>query len=107
MSRRKFHIRHGDKVVVTTGTWKDKVGEVLEIRDNGDVIVKGVNEKLTNLKRSKDAPKGGQIRKEFPVDISNLMLWDAELKKGVKTRIEGEGRAKKRVSIVNGKVVGE
>lgn len=108
MGKSRFHVKKGDKVVVISGDHKTNTPhEVLDVLDEGRVIVKDINVMTKNLKRTKEAPKGGQIKKEFPISISNVQLWDPESKKGVRTRIEGEGRAKKRVSVVSGKVVGE
>ena len=104
----KFHVKKGDKVVVISGSHKtDTPHEVLSVLQTGEVIVKDINVRLKNLRRTKDAPKGGQIRKEFPIAISNVALWDPEAKKAVRTRKEGTGRAKKRASVATGKVLGE
>jgi len=108
MSKNRFHVKKGDKVIVISGAQKTNTPhEVISVFENGKALVKDINVKLKNLKRTKDTPKGGQLRTEAPIDVSNLKLWDAEAKKGVRTRKEGTGRAKKRVSVVSTKVVGE
>ena len=38
--------------------------------------------------------------------ISNVQLWSASESKGVRTRFDGDGRAKRRVSVKTGAAVG-
>ncbi|MHC4076813.1 MAG: 50S ribosomal protein L24 [Planctomycetota bacterium] len=89
-TKRRPGIKRGDKVVVTTGIDKsDEPHEVLRvIADGGLVVVKGVNMRWKHLRRSQANPKGGRVRKEFPIDISNVMLYSEKAQKGVRTRLE-------------------
>jgi large subunit ribosomal protein L24 len=67
--QKKLHIKKGDSVMVITGESKGQKGRVLEVdRDKNRAIVEGVN--------MAKAPLGGIIKKEAPVNISNLMLID-------------------------------
>jgi large subunit ribosomal protein L24 len=69
-----MHIRTDDIVEVIAG--EDKVrGKVLRVlRDEGRVLVEGVNRVYRHIKRSQKNPQGGRLSKEMPVSISNVML---------------------------------
>jgi len=77
----KFNIKKGDNVVVITGEDKDlkkprKVKEV--ILEKGRVLVEGVNIVTKHTKPTSQNTKGGIIKVEAPIAISNVMLWDAK-----------------------------
>ena len=85
----KYNIRKGDSVVVIAGDDKDlkKPRKVLSvIVDKGRVVVEGVNIITRHSKPSAQNTKGGIIKKEAPIHISNVMLWDA--KTGAPTKIK-------------------
>ena len=92
----KYNIRKGDNVVVIAGDDKDLakprvVKEVLV--DDAKVIVEGVNIITKHSKPSAQNTKGGIIKKEAPIHISNVMLWDAAQKAGAKvTRVRKDGK---------------
>jgi large subunit ribosomal protein L24 len=95
----KFNIRKGDSVVVITGDDKDlskprTVKEVLV--DRSKVIVEGVNIVTKHSKPSAQNTKGGIIKIEAPIHISNVMLWDPAQKAGAKiTRVRKEGKTER------------
>jgi len=63
--------------MVITGESKGQKGRVLEVnRENERAIVEGVNMVSKHTKPNAKAPKGGILRKEAPIHISNLMLLD-------------------------------
>ena len=97
--RPKFNIRKGDSVVVITGEDKDlsKPRVVKEVLlDKAKVLVEGVNIVTKHTKPSAQNTKGGIIKKEAPIHISNVMLWDAAQKAGAKvTRVRKEGRTER------------
>lgn len=71
-----WRIRKGDRVVVTTGKDKGKIGEIAEVlRKNDKIVVKGVNF-LTKHQRPTATHGGGLIRKETPIHVSNVMIAD-------------------------------
>ena len=85
----KFNIRKGDNVVVISGDDKDLtkprvVRQVLV--DEAKVIVEGVNVVTRHTKPSAKNTKGGIVKVEAPIAISNVMLWDA--KSGAPTKIK-------------------
>lgn len=74
-------IRVGDVVEIVRGTRNrnpDKPatrGRVLSVdRTAGKVVVEGVNIRTRHLPRSQKHPQGGRLRREAPIDLSNVML---------------------------------
>lgn len=92
----KFNIRKGDNVVVITGDDKDlaKPRAVKKVLlEEGKIIVEGVNIITRHTKPSAQNTKGGIIKKEAPINISNVMLWDAKAKAPAKvTRVREDGK---------------
>ena len=96
----KYNIKRGDSVVVIAGDDKDltKPRQVLEvIIDKGRVVVEGVNIVTKHTKPSAQNTKGGIVRKEAPIAISNIMLWDA--KSGAPSKIKRSREGGKLVRI--------
>lgn len=95
----KYNIRKGDNVVVITGDDKDLskprlVKEVLI--EEAKVIVEGVNIISRHTKPSAQNTRGGIVKKEAPIHISNVMLWDAAQKAGARiTRVRKEGKTER------------
>jgi large subunit ribosomal protein L24 len=91
--QKKLHIKKGDTVFVNTGENKGKKGRVLEVdRDKYRAIVEGINMISKHTKPNAKSPNGGIIKKEAPVNISNLMLIDPS--SGTPTRIGRKLNAK-------------
>ena len=97
-------IKKGDMVKVIAGKDKDKEGKVLVVnhKDN-TVIVEGINMITKHTKPSAANQNGGIIKKEGPIDASNVMY----LHKGQATRIgfKLEGDKKVRVAKSTGEVI--
>lgn len=75
--QKKIHIKKGDTVMVITGESKGQKGRVLEVdREKERAIVESVNMVSKHTKPNAKAPKGGILKKEAPIHISNLMLVD-------------------------------
>src|SRR5688500_11999040 len=67
------HVRKGDTVVITAGSHKGTVGEIMRvIPDKNQVIIKGVNLRTKHLKPTRISPQGGIITKEAPIHMSNV-----------------------------------
>ena len=84
----KFNIKKGDSIVVIAGDDKNatKPRKVLEVYpDEAKVLVEGVNIVTRHTKPSARNTRGGIVKKEAPIHISNVMLWDS--KKGEATKI--------------------
>lgn len=85
----KFNIRKGDSVVVTTGDDKDRNNprRVLAVYpQKGRVLIEGVNMVTKHKKPSAQNPQGGIVQEEASIDISNVMLWDAQTKAPVRVK---------------------
>ncbi|MEI9945491.1 MAG: 50S ribosomal protein L24 [Chitinophagaceae bacterium] len=95
----KYNIRKGDSVVVITGDDKDlskprTVKQVLV--EQAKVIIEGVNIITKHSKPSAKNTKGGILKLEAPIHISNVMLWDPAQKAGAKiTRVRKEGKTER------------
>ena len=81
----KLSVKKGDNVLVITGKDAGKTGEVLEVnREEGKVVVAGVNIQAHHKKpRSKD-DKGGIIKSEGAIDVSNVQVVCPVCKKAVR-----------------------
>ena len=87
----KYSIRKGDSVVIISGDDKDlakprTVKQVLV--EEAKVIVEGANMVTKHSKPSAQNTRGGIIKKEAPIHISNVMLWDPAQKAGARIRRE-------------------
>jgi large subunit ribosomal protein L24 len=87
-------IRVDDIVEVLTGDDKGKRGKVLRVlRDEGKVVVEGINRVYRHLKPSRANPQGGRLSKEMPVAAANVALIDPSTNKptrlGVKYEADG------------------
>ena len=79
-------IKKGDTVYVLSGDDKGKTGRVLNIlREEGKAIVEGVNIVSKSTKPNAKAPQGGIIKREAPINLSNLAVVDP--KTGKPTRV--------------------
>ena len=81
----KLSVKKGDNVLVIAGKDAGKTGEILEVnRDAGKVKVAGVNiQAHHNKPRSKD-DKGGIIKTEGAIDVSNVQVICPVCKKAVR-----------------------
>ncbi|PRX53710.1 50S ribosomal protein L24 [Flagellimonas meridianipacifica] len=94
----KLKIKTGDTVVVTAGDHKGSEGKVVKIdREKNKAIVEGINMVSKHEKPSAQNPQGGIVKKEAPIQISNLSLIDP--KSGEPTRVGFEVRDGKKVRV--------
>jgi large subunit ribosomal protein L24 len=88
-------LRKGDEVVVLSGKDKGRTGTIGEIRDDGTVLVAGINVAKKHAKGNpqKNQP-GGILDKELPLHISKLAIWNPGAKKadrvGIRTLADGK-----------------
>jgi large subunit ribosomal protein L24 len=81
----KLNIKKGDNVMVISGNNKGQSGRVLFVdTEKYRAIVEGINLISKHTRPNADNPKGGIIKKEAAVHISNLKIID---KSGKPTRI--------------------
>jgi large subunit ribosomal protein L24 len=85
--KKKMHVKKGDVVVVTTGKDAGKKGKIIDVDvKSGRVYVDKINLVSRHTKPTQGAPQGGIIKKEAPLDGSNVMLYCNKCNKGVRTR---------------------
>lgn len=104
----KYNIKKGDTVVVITGDDKDikKPRKVLEVLlEDARVVVEGVNIITKHTKPSAQNTKGGIVKKEAPIHISNVMLWDAKASVASKVKRNRENGKLVRVFKKSGEAV--
>ena len=104
----KFNIKKGDSVVVIAGDDKDlkKPRKVLElITEKNRVLVEGVNIVPKHTKPSAQNTKGGILKVEAPIAISNVMLWDVKSGAGSKITRTREAGKLVRISKKSGEVI--
>jgi large subunit ribosomal protein L24 len=104
----KFNIKKGDSVVVIAGDDKDpkKPRKVLDVLpEKSRILVEGVNIITRHTKPSAQNTKGGMVKKEAPIHISNVQLWDAKESVGVKIKRNRENGKLIRVSKISGEVI--
>lgn len=82
---KKFRIKKGDKVIVTAGRSKGKLGEVIRmLRSDDAVLVSGVNIVRKHTKPTASSA-GGIVDREAPLHISNIAILDPKL--NIPTRV--------------------
>ncbi len=100
-------IRKGDEVIVRTGKDKGRRGTVLQIFEDGRVLVEGVNLAKKHTKPNPNiGEQGGILDKAMPLDVSNVLVFNPKSKKGerIGIRVEDDG-SKVRVFRGTGDVV--
>ena len=94
----------GDRVKVIRGNFRDQEGTVLRVlRDDGRVVVEGVNMRKRHERPSQANPDGGIMTFEAPIHLSNVMLIDPASGDAsrVRMRLEADG-TKERISVKSG-----
>ena len=103
----KLHIKKGDNVVVLAGDSKGKQGKVLEVVvDKYRAIVENVNLASKNTKPNAKNPKGGVVKAESSIHLSNLMVIDGTGKPTrIGRKIDPKTNKSVRVSKKSGEVI--
>ena len=104
----KYSIKKGDTVVVISGDDKDlkKPRTVLEVNvEKGRVIVEGVAIATKHTNPSASNTKGGIVKVEASINISNVMLWDAKTSAPTKVKRSRETGKLVRISKKSGEVI--
>lgn len=93
-------IRKDDQVVVISGSDKGTRGRVLVIqREQGRVVVEGVNKVKRHTKPTPKNPQGGIIEREQPIQMSKVMPVDPTTGKGTRVKSgTGDSGQKTRVA---------
>jgi large subunit ribosomal protein L24 len=104
----KYNIKKGDQVVVIAGDDKDlkKPRTVVEvILEKGRVVVEGVNIVTKHTKPSAQNTKGGIVKQEASINISNIMLWDAKTSSPTKVKRDRQDGKLVRIAKKSGEVI--
>lgn len=112
----KFNIKKNDMVIVISGAARVRKGDdgkyeykpkkVLAVYpDKAKVLIEGVNMVTKHTKPSAQNTKGGIIKKEAPIHISNVMLWDAKANAPTKIKRTRENGKLIRISKKSGEVI--
>lgn len=102
-----LQIKKDDKVIVIAGRDKGNTGTVLKVlREEGRVLVEGVNRVKRHQKPTPKQPEGGIIEKEAPIHLSNVALVDSKSDSATRIRMgtDKDGR-KVRVAAKSGTVL--
>lgn len=76
-------IRKGDEVIVRTGKDKGRRGTVLEVFEDGRIIVEGINIAKKHVKPNPNLGQPGGIQdKAMPIEHSNVMVFNPKTKQG-------------------------
>ena len=100
-----MRIKKDDTVIVLTGKDKGKTGKVLKaMPKDGKVIVEGVNIQTKHQKQTQK--EAAEIKhQEGPIDVSNVMYYDAKTKASTRIGYKVENGKKVRVSKKTGAVI--
>jgi large subunit ribosomal protein L24 len=85
-----MHIRKDDQVEVIAGDDKGtaaqrRVAKVLRVLpEKHKIVVEGVNRVYKHLKPSAKTQQGGRLSKEMPIAVSNVLLYCASCRRGVR-----------------------
>lgn len=104
----KFNIKKGDTIVIISGDDKDpkKPRKVLEVfPEKSRVLIEGANIVTRHTKPSAQNTKGGLVKKEASMHISNVMLWDAKTEAATKIKRTRENGKLVRISKKSGEVI--
>ena len=73
--QQKMHIKIGDRVIVTSGSNKNEIGEVIKInKKTGKIVLKGINFKFKHIKPNTENEIGEIKQFEAPIHHSNVKL---------------------------------
>ncbi|WGS66137.1 50S ribosomal protein L24 [Enterobacteriaceae bacterium ET-AT1-13] len=99
-------IKKNDTVVIITGKNKGKSGKIIKIISKKKVIIKNMN---IFKKHQKSVPSlnktGGIIKKEFPIHISNISIFNKYTNKSDKVKITFIKNKKVRLYKSNNKII--
>jgi large subunit ribosomal protein L24 len=88
-------IKKGDEVIVIAGRDKGRRGTVVNVKDDGRLVVENVNVIKEHQRPNPNAGvPGGIIEREAPIEASNVMLFNPTTGKGdrIGFRLLGDGR---------------
>ena len=106
--KRRPTIRRDDTVIVISGKDKGRTGRVVSVDWKRErMLIEGVNIVTRHTKPNQANQQGGLIQMESPVHYSNVQLYNPNLKRGVRVRIQkSDGGIKNRICAKSGEILG-
>lgn len=102
----KLKVKAGDLVKVIAGNHKGEQGKIVRVfADKNTAVVEGINMVSKHTKPSAANPQGGIVKKEAPIAISNVQLWDAKAGAAVRVKRSRDNGKLVRVSKKSGEVI--
>ena len=99
-------IKKNDTVIVIAGADKGKTGKVLSVSPKkGTALVEGLHLVKKTVRRTEQTPQGGIVEREAPIQISNLMPYDADAKRGSRINRTKNGESTVRTLKTSGKAL--
>lgn len=75
-------IKKDDEVVVIAGRDRGKRGSVLQVFDDGRLLVSGVNIVKKHQRPNPNlGQQGGIVEREAPIQVSNVAIWNPDSEK--------------------------
>ena len=104
--KNKFKLRKGDEVIVIAGKDKGKRGKISKMLPFlSKAVVSGIN-KVKKHQKPDNNQAGGIIDREMPIHISNLLIYDSKINKGVKIGYKFDSKkVKNRINKKSGKEI--
>jgi large subunit ribosomal protein L24 len=99
---RTIRIRKGDVVFVRTGQYAGEKGRVLYVvPKKNTVVVEGVKLYTRHQRKTPKNPKGGLVKMEGPIHISNVALFNPSINKPTRitTKVINEGGKMRKVRV--------
>ena len=91
-------IKCDDEVIILAGKDKGKRGKVRQVRDDGRLLVTGINMVKRHTKPNPNlGVQGGIVEKEAAIDASNVAIFNPETNKADRVSIKIDGDTKTRV----------
>ena len=98
--KKKIHVKKGDTVVVITGKDAGQKGKIIDVdTKNGRVYVEQLNMVSRHTKPTQAAPQGGIVKKEAPIDASNVMILDKKTNKPTRIYHDVDKKTNKKVRV--------
>ncbi len=84
-------IRKGDEIIVRAGKDKGRRGTVLQVFNDGRVLVEGVNIAKKHVTANPNVGEPGGIKDQaMPLDISNVLVFNPKTKQGERVGFRAE-----------------
>ena len=101
-------LKREDEVIVIAGRDKGRVGEVMQVRPDGRLLVSGVNMVKKHLRGNPQTnEQGGIVSREAPIQASNVAIYNQETSKADRVGIREEDGKRVRFFKSSGALIDE